>query len=525
MARQTARRAVWLWTAFGCLIGLSAFSHVASAWAQQTDVSTVLRPTATISAAKRIALVIGNAAYQNVHALQNPEHDAQAMASKLRGLGYEVRYIINADRRSLNESVSQFLDEITPDSEALIYYSGHGVELGGSNYLLPTDIPAISPNDDRMLRSEALNLTELLLEVQEKQARVTLVIVDACRDNPFRVASANGSFRSVGNLKGGLAPVEAPRGTFVIYAAGVGEQAMDNLGSQDTDPNGLFTRKLLALMDQDGLEIRSLIHKLRVQVSEAAYSTADHHSQVPGYYDQLLGDFYFKPIGSEHNTAVPTPSLSPVAPSLLPAITTSPVVSVSPATAPVVANLDPKSSVGLDDCQKAVESESDAGVIASKHIEEAIFLCNEAARNFPAYSESIQQSLRDIDEQTLAQNAIRGSGDKYYASKYLTQFPFGRYRYVAQDVINTNLVVASDVDRNKFWAVAFGARQYFGSFQGENKVAAETSARYQCEKSAEGRCKIVAYSRNGVCDLSLLSNTVSTANRLWIKKALHCENG
>ena len=114
----------------------------------------------------------------------------------------------------MNEAVSRFLSDITPDSETLIYYSGHGVELGGSNYLLPTDIPAISPDDDRMLRTEALNLTELLLEVQEKHARVTLVIVDACRDNPFRVASAAGLFRSVGNPRGGLAAVEAPQGTF-----------------------------------------------------------------------------------------------------------------------------------------------------------------------------------------------------------------------------------------------------------------------------------------------------------------------
>ena len=253
------------------------------AFGQESRSVTTLEPNAEVGAVKRFALVIGNATYRNVQPLRNPKHDAAAVAAKLQQLGYQVVYALDVDRREMNGAVDSFLSMVEPGSEALVYYSGHGVDLNGSNYLLPIDIPALDPDQERMLRTEGVNVNELLLDLQERSARVNIVILDACRDNPFRVASRYGATRSLGTTRG-LAAIEPPRGTFIMFAAGVGEQALDNLGANDPDPNGLFTRKFLALLDQDGLEIHSLILRLRAQVQEAAL-TVGGHDQTPGYYD------------------------------------------------------------------------------------------------------------------------------------------------------------------------------------------------------------------------------------------------
>uniref|UniRef100_UPI0011AE420A caspase family protein n=1 Tax=Methylobacterium sp. B34 TaxID=95563 RepID=UPI0011AE420A len=267
--------------------------HITQLHAQERPTTNVVTQSTTNTAAKRFALVIGNGAYRNVPSLKNAKNDAAAIAAKLEKVGYEVLYVTDLDRRSMNQAISTFLARIEPGSEALVYYAGHGVELNGSNYLLPIDIPALSPDQERMLRTEGANLTDLLLDLEARSARVTLVILDACRDNPFREANSSGTTRSLGSTRG-LGRVDPPRGTFVIFSAGVGEQAIDNLGSEDTNPNGLFTRKLLTLLDQDGLEIRPMVQRLRAEVRQAALSGTGR-SQIPSYYDQLLGEFYFHP--------------------------------------------------------------------------------------------------------------------------------------------------------------------------------------------------------------------------------------
>jgi hypothetical protein len=283
-----------------------------AAWAADGDGVALLQPTTQIGGARRVALVIGNGAYVNVPALKNTVQDASSIATKLRGLGYQIQYAQNVDRRAMNEAISAFLARIEPGMEATVYYAGHGVELNGANFLLPTDIPALDPEQERMLRTEGVNVNDLLLDISDRHANVTLVILDACRDNPFHVAGTYGTYRSLGATRG-LATVAPPRGSFVIFSAGAGEEALDNLGGSDTSRNGLFTRKLLALMDKDGLELRELVRELRVEVSDAAASTPDHHSQVPGYYDQMLGDFYFRPRGTQLREAEPVP-VEPPAP-------------------------------------------------------------------------------------------------------------------------------------------------------------------------------------------------------------------
>lgn len=259
---------------------------------------TVLPPQAHVGDAHRLALVIGNSAYRNVATLKNTVNDATAVAAKLREVGYQVYFGRDLDRRDMNAAINDFLAAISAGDEVLVYYSGHGVELQGSNYLLPIDVPRLGVDQERLFRSEAVNLTELLLDLQARSARVSLVILDACRDNPYQVA---GTTRSLG-AKRGLARVDPPQGAFVIFSAGVGEGALDSLGDDDRDPNGLFTRKFLKLITVEGIELRTMVRQLRTEVREAALASGGG-AQVPSYYDQLLGDFYFMPSAG----AKPTP--------------------------------------------------------------------------------------------------------------------------------------------------------------------------------------------------------------------------
>ena len=298
---------------FRALLALALLSvgSVSYALASEGNGVALLQPTAQVEGVRRIALVIGNGAYAHVPALKNTVSDADAISTKLRGLGYQIQYAQNVDRREMNDAITAFLARVEPGMEATVYYSGHGVELNGANFLLPVDIPALDPAQERMLRTEGVNVNDLLLDISDRHANVTLVILDACRDNPFHVAGTYGTYRSLGSTRG-LATVSPPRGSFVIFSAGAGEEALDNLGAADPSPNGLFTRKLLALMDKDGLELRELVRELRVEVSDAASATPDHHSQVPGYYDQMLGDFYFRPRFANSVTVAPeTPAALP----------------------------------------------------------------------------------------------------------------------------------------------------------------------------------------------------------------------
>jgi hypothetical protein len=244
----------------------------------------------------RVALVIGNGAYSNVTPLKNAAADANAVAESLGKLGFGVTRVTNASRAQMNEAIGVFLDRAGPNTDAVIYFAGHGVELAGANYLLPIDVPALRPGQERLLRAESINLTELLLDLEGRQSRVSVVILDACRDNPFPPQGT----RSIGATRG-LARVDPPAGAFVIFSAGAGEQALDVLGPDDRSPNGVFTRRFLALINEPALELRQMTLKLRSEVSGLARGV--NHKQMPSYYDQMSGSFFFRPQGAPVQSA------------------------------------------------------------------------------------------------------------------------------------------------------------------------------------------------------------------------------
>ena len=250
------------------------------------------------AAAQRLALVIGNDGYDEVPALLKAVSDAEAVSGTLDDQGFEVITVLDAPRREMNRRISEFTGRLQPGDTALVFFAGHGVEIDGENYLLPTDIVAPTSGDRDFIKGESIALSRLLDRVRATGARTTIAIIDACRDNPFEASTG----RSIGGTRG-LGRIAAPEGTFVMFSAGAGQLALDRLSDADTDANSVFTRALLPRLRQPGLELRDLVSDLRVEVRDLART--QNHAQFPAYYDELLGSFYFNPARSAPEEAVP----------------------------------------------------------------------------------------------------------------------------------------------------------------------------------------------------------------------------
>jgi len=255
---------------------------------------------------QRVALVIGNDAYSSVPVLQKAAADARTMAASLSKLGFDIDSGANISRTETNRKLQDFLNRIEPGDVALFYFAGHGVEVAGANYLLPIDIPEATPGNEEFLKSEAISLNAVLDGLRDRKARVNILVIDACRDNPFAIKTG----RSVGGTRG-LALVVPPQGTFIMYSAGAGEAALDRLSDADPEANSVFTRTLAPLLAQGGLSLPELARETRRRVHDLAASAG--RSQTPAYYDEVLGDFSFGP-GFGLDAAAPSPQPAPVRP-------------------------------------------------------------------------------------------------------------------------------------------------------------------------------------------------------------------
>ena len=193
--------------------------------------------------AQRIALVIGNATYE-AKPLRNPVNDAQDVSAELKRAGFTVKTHTNLDRRGLNAAVRQFTNQAQSAQLALVYYSGHGMQSSGENYLIPTDARI---NDEKDIRSEGMALKDLLGDLDDAKVQKTVVILDACRDNPYQTRTRSG--------KRGLARVEtAGNATVVAFATADGQTADDGNGR-----NGVYTTALLDQLRQAPQDIRDLL--------------------------------------------------------------------------------------------------------------------------------------------------------------------------------------------------------------------------------------------------------------------------
>ncbi len=235
------------------------------------------------SEARRLALVVGNDSYKNVAPLQNARSDAKAVAAALQGLGFEVTLKQDLTLNALKGALRDFRSHVGGGDEVIFYFSGHGVQFEGTNYLVPIDIVAES---EAQVADDAVPLQRVLDDLRDQKARFSLAIVDACRDNPFK-----GQGRAIGGR--GLAPVTAANGQMVLYSAGAGQAALDKLGPNDADPNGVFTRVLIKEMQKPGVPVDRMLKVVRDEVVRLAKSAS--HEQVPALYDQTIGEFYFRP--------------------------------------------------------------------------------------------------------------------------------------------------------------------------------------------------------------------------------------
>lgn len=219
----------------------------------------------------RLALVIGNSRYASMP-LKNPVNDARAMTLALQDSGFRVTTVLDANLKAMQEAMLEFAGLIDGRSTALVFYAGHGVQANGRNYLLPVDADIESESE---LRFEALDLGDMLDELDKAGARVNIVILDACRNNPFERKMRGGGR--------GLAAVDAARGTLIAYATAPGSTAADGHGD-----NGLYTESLLKAMRKPNLKVEEVFKQVRIEVADASAGT-----QIPWESSSLTGDFIF----------------------------------------------------------------------------------------------------------------------------------------------------------------------------------------------------------------------------------------
>ena len=234
--------------------------------------------------ANRKALVIGNDGYKFVSKLLNAKQDANAIAENLTNVGYKVTLRLDQSEKEMKASLRNFKAQIEAGDEVAFFYAGHGVQLANTNYLIPIDVAG---EGEEQIKDEAISLQRILDDMTDKKVKFTLAMIDACRDNPFK-----SSGRSIGGGARGLAPTTAATGQMVVFSAGTGQQALDKLGPNDKDKNGLFTRVFIKEMQRSGVTIDQLVRNVRNEVVTTAKSIG--HDQVPAIYDQVVGEFYFR---------------------------------------------------------------------------------------------------------------------------------------------------------------------------------------------------------------------------------------
>jgi hypothetical protein len=229
-------------------------------------------PALAAPAEQRIALVIGNSAYR-VAPLKNPVNDAADIAAALRNLGFEVILRTNASLKEMEEAIREFGGRLKKGGVGLFYFAGHGMQLGGNNFLIPVDARIETESD---VKFECVDAGRVLGKMEDAGNSLNIVILDACRNNPF-----GRGFRSV---EQGLAKMDAPAGSLIAYATAPGQIAADGEGR-----NGIYTKHLLRNISVPGLAIEDALKRVRIGVVEET-----RKKQIPWESSSMTGYFYFR---------------------------------------------------------------------------------------------------------------------------------------------------------------------------------------------------------------------------------------
>jgi hypothetical protein len=251
--------------------------------AQQARDDQAQQRAAAYKPGRRKALVIGNDVYARVPKLEAARADAKAIGQALSSVGFDVSLHTDLSERAMKRAMREFKAKVEGGDEVAFFFAGHGVQIDGINYLLPVDIAG--QNEDQV-RDEAVPLQRILDDMDDRKAGFMLAMIDACRDNPFRTTG-----RAIGGR--GLAPTSAATGQMIIFSAGTGQQALDRLHDNDSEPNGVFTRVFLREMVKPGISVDRVLRNVRQEVVQLARSVGKE--QTPALYDQAVGDFFFKP--------------------------------------------------------------------------------------------------------------------------------------------------------------------------------------------------------------------------------------
>ena len=223
----------------------------------------------------KLALVIGNARYKSAP-LKNPVNDANAISAELSNSGFKVLKHTNVSKREMRDAIRSFGDQLLENrGVGLFYFAGHGIQFNGRNYLIPVDADIQKEYD---IEDQAVAADMVLQMMELYQNRVNIVILDACRNNPY-----SRGFRSA---EQGLAPISiTPTGSIIAFSTAPGQTASDGEGR-----NGLFTQELIKSMKKEGMSLEEVFKDVRINVAKLS-----NDGQIPWTNSSLMGDFYFKP--------------------------------------------------------------------------------------------------------------------------------------------------------------------------------------------------------------------------------------
>lgn len=259
--------------------------------------ASLLALAAPAHAEKRVALVIGNNDYKNVPKLQKAVNDARTMGDTLKQLGFSVMVAENQNRQAFSETLLAFDKAVQPGDTAFFFYAGHGFEIAGQNFLLPTDVPAATEGQEELVRDASVLADRVIERLQNKKVRTAILVFDACRNNPFERAGT----RAVAG-GGGLAPMtQLPEGVFSVFSAGPRQTALDRLSNNDDNPNSVFTRTFAKELLQPGENLVQVAQHTRRIVSEMAETVS--HKQIPVYFDQMVDDVFLNGVAKGQSDA------------------------------------------------------------------------------------------------------------------------------------------------------------------------------------------------------------------------------
>ncbi|MFW5500736.1 MULTISPECIES: caspase family protein [unclassified Maridesulfovibrio] len=245
-------------------------------------ISVMLLSASDCLAQKRLALLIGNSAYSKIGALKNPVNDVVAMNRSLKKAGFDVMVVKNADRNTMGRAIDDFGRKLKSYDVGLFYFSGHGLQVNGINYLCPLGMSVQGQSD---VQYEAIDAGKVLAKMEDAGNSMNIVILDACRNNPFK--------RSFRSMRNGLAQMDAPTGSFIAFATAPGKTALDGRGN-----NSPYVTHMLSNMNSKGLTIEQFFKKVRQGVIKDT-----SRKQVPWESSSLVGDFYFSGKGSSGSSS------------------------------------------------------------------------------------------------------------------------------------------------------------------------------------------------------------------------------